>query len=438
MPFWHHRNSLILNPIKFDMPRILLLLFVAFFLVPRVHAQQSSDELRKQQQEIQQEINDLKRTLAATQKNRKAGLGQLAMIQKKIRLREKAIGNINDQINVIQSTINQSRTDISRLKEELDTLKVRYEKSIVYAYKNRSNYDFLNFIFSASNFNDALKRLEYLKSYRAYREQQATIIQNTQLLLQNKIVGLEATRRQKDEVLQKQEKEKIALVDERKEKDEIVNKLRAREKELNKELSAKAKADRKLRDGVAAAIRREMAKEAELAKKKEASNAVTNPNTSTTNRPTTTKPKSVFTATPEGAIVSDNFEKNKGRLPWPVENGNIKIHYGLYSIEGTSLKGNNPGLTIETSVNGSVKSVFDGDVINVFDIDGNWAILIQHGKYFTSYSGLSTVNVSKGEKVRAGQLLGKAGSNDEGNGEIEFLLMQEAKNINPEPWIKRK
>ncbi len=421
------------------MLKTLISFCIAFFLLTNAWSQQqSSDELRKQQQEIQQEINDLKRTLAATQKNKRAGLGQLSMIQKKIKLRERAIHNINDQINVIQSTINQSRSDITRLKQELDTLKVRYEKSIVYAYKNRSNYDFLNFIFSASNFNDALKRLEYLKSYRAYREQQAVTIQNTQVLLQNKIAGLEETRKQKDEVLQKQEKEKIALVDERKEKDVFVSKLRAREKELNKELSAKAKADRKLRDAVAAAIRREMAKEAEIAKKKAASTTA-NPNASSSgSKPTSTKSKSVFTATPEGAIISDNFEKNRGRLPWPVENGTIKIHYGLYSIEGTSLKGNNPGLTIETNVNGSVKSVFDGDVINVFDIDGNWAILIQHGKYFTSYSGLSTVNVSKGVKVKTGQLLGKAGSNDEGNGEIEFLLMQEAKNINPEPWIKRK
>jgi peptidoglycan hydrolase CwlO-like protein len=141
---------------------------------------QTSEELRKQQAEIQKEINELKQSLQSTRKNKKASLGQLALVQKKIRLREQAINNISNQIDMIQVTITQSRNDIIRLKRELDTLKAQYEKSVVYAYKNRSNYDFLNFVFSASSFNDALKRVEYLKTYRNYRQQQAENIHITQ------------------------------------------------------------------------------------------------------------------------------------------------------------------------------------------------------------------------------------------------------------------
>ena len=145
------------------MLRPLLFLFIAILFTGTVIGQ-GSDELKKKQVEIQREIDDLKKTLDATKKNKKAGLGQLSMIQKKIRLREEAIGNISDQIDVIQGSISKSRNEITRLKAELDTLKIQYEKSVVYAYKNRSNYDFLNFIFSASNFNDALRRVQYLKS----------------------------------------------------------------------------------------------------------------------------------------------------------------------------------------------------------------------------------------------------------------------------------
>ncbi len=79
-----------------------------------------------------------------------------------------------------------------KLKAELDTLKIQYAQSIVFAYKNRSSYDFLNFIFSANTFNDALRRIEYLKSYRAYREERAENIRNTQQLLQAKIDGLQS------------------------------------------------------------------------------------------------------------------------------------------------------------------------------------------------------------------------------------------------------
>lgn len=405
---------------------------------------QTSEELRKQQAAIQREIAELKKSLESTRKNKKAGLGELAAVKRKIQLREQAINNISSQIDVIQSTINQSRNDIVKLTKELDTLKSQYEKSVVYAYKNRSNYDFLNFVFSAASFNDAIKRIEYLKTYRSFRQQQAENIRTTQNILQQKIANLENTKKQKDEVLQKQEKEKLVLVDERREKDEVVSKLKAREKEINKELMAKARTDRKIRDGIVAAIRRETEKAARIAeanrKKEEAAAAKNNNSNSATNVPArpVKKIKSPLEDTPEGAIISADFEKNKGHLPWPIERGNIKIHFGTYSIEGTTVRGNNPGLTLETDQGATVKAVFEGEVITVFDVDGSSAVVIKHGKYFTSYGNLASVSVSKGQKVNAGQLIGRPAVNDDGNGEIEFLLMLESRNINPEPWFKRK
>ncbi len=433
---------------KFLVTCLLIILGATF-----VKGQQSSDELKKKQAEIQQEIDDLKRTLDDTKKNKKAGLGQLAMITKKLRLREQAINNINDQIDVIQSSIGQSRNEISRLKKELDTLKVQYERSVVYAYKNRGNYDFLNFIFSATNFNDALKRIEYLKSYRQYREEQAGTIKKTQVLLHDKITGLESSRKQKDDVLQKQEKEKLALVGERKEKDEFVNKLKAREKEISKELTAKAKADAKLKAAIRAAIDKEIraAREKALAAEKaerereKARAAAAKPepgNTAATAPKKTEKPvakkESVFEATPEALELSGNFEKNKGKLPWPVGSGEIKLHFGPYKVEGTTITGNNPGLTIETQTGAAVKAVYEGDVTSIFDVEGNWGVMVRHGKYFTVYSNLTSVSVTKGQKVVTGQILGKASANDDGNGEIEFLLLQERTNLNPESWIRRR
>ncbi|WEK36281.1 MAG: peptidoglycan DD-metalloendopeptidase family protein [Candidatus Pseudobacter hemicellulosilyticus] len=430
---------------------------------------QGSDELKKKQAEIQDEIDELRRSLNDTKKNTKAGLGQLNMIKKKLRLREQAITNISDQIDVINGSIGQSRNEITRLRTELDTLKVQYEKSVVYAYKNRSNYDFLNFIFSASNFNDALRRIEYLKSYRRYREQQAVSIRNTQDLLQGKISTLENSRKEKDDVLAKQEKEKKVLDGERREKDDFVKNLKSRERELSKELTVKAKADLKLKSAIRAAIDREIkaarakaeaeekAKAKALAdareKARKADAAANKPATSTSpSNPVAAAPakpvekpaaapvrkESVLEATPEGVAISGGFEKNRGKLPWPVEKCNIKIHFGTYGIDGTNLRGNNPGLTLETEVGAVVKAVYEGKVTQIFDLDGNWVVLVQHGKYFTTYSNLSAVSVSKNQEVVAGQMLGRAAANDDGNGEIDFLLLQENRNLDPETWIRRR
>ncbi|WP_207511953.1 murein hydrolase activator EnvC family protein [Longitalea luteola] len=459
--------------------------FMAMAVSVALFAQQqpgSSEELKKKQAEIQREIDDLRNTLKTTKKNTKAGLLQLSMVQKKLRLREQAINNINQQINIIEGTISKSKNEIERYKQELDTLKQQYAKSIVYAYKNRSNYDFLNFIFSASSFNDALRRVQYLRAYRLYREEQAATIKNTQVVLHEKIASLENTRKEKDAVLQKQEKQKVELVEEKKEKNEILSKLKAREKEISKELTAKQRADKKLKSAIKSAIDREIriAREKALAeaRAREAAEAAENARkaaaaeaarkaaaekaerekatagTSPAPTPAATAPvakaepkkeapkkpaaESVLEATPEGFRISGSFESNKGKLPWPVEKGNVKIHFGTYSIEGTKLRGNNPGITLATDPGAVVRAVFEGEVSRIFDIDGNWSVLVRHGKYFTVYSNLSSVSVSKDQKIAGGTVLGRAAANDEGNGEIEFLLMQENRNLNPETWIRKR
>ena len=417
---------------------------------------QSRSDLEKQRADIQDEITEVKRSLELTKQNKKASLGQLALLQRKLRLRQAAIYNVNRQIDFIQNDIGKSRNEIAKLKKDLDTLKMQYTKSVVYAYKNRSNYDFLNFIFSAATFNDALKRVEYLKSYRSYREQQTNTIINTQELLQKKIGGLEMSRKEKDEVLAKQEKDRQELVEEKKEKDQVVSKLKSREKELSKELSAKQKADNKLRASIKAAIDREiriarqkaleeekkLKAAAALAAKTESPAETKTETSSAADAPKTdvavAKKASVFDATPGGEILSDNFEKNKGKLPWPIERGSIKIPFGNYAIAGTKVKGNNPGLTIETEENSAVKAIFDGDVVSVFDIESEWNVLIRHGKYFTTYGNLSTAGVTKGQKVKSGDIIGKAGPNADGNGEIEFILLLENKNLDPAIWIKRR
>lgn len=423
----------------------LLSLIVVLLVTFGVANAQNRAELEKQRAEIQRQIEDVKRSLDQTKKNRKESLGQLALLQRKLKLRQAAINNINQQIYSIQGNINNSRNEISKLKRELDTLKLQYEKSIVYAYKNRNNYDFLNFIFSSASFNDALKRVEYLKTYRRYREDHAENIKSTQQLLENKIAGLERSRKEKDEVLSKQQKEKAVLLDEKKEKDVFVSKLKSKENQLSKELVAKRRADNKLRAAIRAAIDREARlarlRELEELKKKEAAakaNEAAAPKTTTTASAPAEKKvaerKSVFESTPEGMIVSDNFEKNKGRLPWPVDAGVVKTPFGNYGIEGTKIVGNNPGITIETNSGASVKAVFDGDVSSVFDIEGVSVVLVRHGKYFTTYSGLGSVSVAKGNKVKAGQVIGKASS----LGEVDFLLLQENRNMNPEQWLRRK
>ena len=134
----------------------LLILFICFVMgVKPLLAQQppTREELQKQQQELKKELDDLNNDLKLIKQNKKAALSEYALVKRKIDAREALIRNINKDINGLTETIYQNQIEIYRLKKELDTLKMQYAQSLVFAYKNRGNSDYLNFLFSAQSFN---------------------------------------------------------------------------------------------------------------------------------------------------------------------------------------------------------------------------------------------------------------------------------------------
>jgi septal ring factor EnvC (AmiA/AmiB activator) len=417
---------------------ILLLAMTGRIFAQAPGQAQSRTDLEKERAAIQKEMADLERTLNETHKNRRETLGQLALLQRRLRLRESAIRNMNAQIDAIQGDMNESWREIIKLRAELDTLRVQYAQSIVFAYKNRSSYDFLNFIFSATSFNDALRRVEYLKSYRAYREERAANIVRTQQLLQGKIDGLKVTRVEKEEAIKKQNKERSMLEDEKREKDAVVSQLQSREKELKKEMAAKQRQDAKLSAAITAVIRRATA---EAAKENARKNAEAAANASKNSRSEEVAPatlntvksgaKTVFSDDADVHLTGD-FERNRGKLPWPVS-GTISMAFGPHEyIKG--IMHNNLGVTIDVQAGAAVKAVFVGEIQAIFNVGDVQAVMVRHGKYFTTYSNLSTVSVTKGEHIAMGQIIGRVGE----VAQLEFAISNEKGTmLDPERWLKR-
>ncbi|NOT50705.1 MAG: peptidoglycan DD-metalloendopeptidase family protein [Chitinophagaceae bacterium] len=436
----------------------LLLLSGIFALLPAQPGTTTDKaQLEKERKEIQKELQEIQAVYNKVKGQTKQSLGQLSILKRKIDVQEKYISNINKELRSIDDDIYLSNLEIYRLQKQVDTLKAQYARTVVYAYKNRSSYDYLNFIFSANSFNDAVRRISYLKRYREYREKQVATILETQQLITQRKQQQEGRKEKKNEALDNQVKQVQELAVQKKEKDAVVSKLKSQEKDLKKQITAKQKRDKQLQGSINAIVKKEIDDARKAAEKKAAdekknnptvtTNPTTNPatNPGTTTNPTTPRVKPTTPAKPTVVFNTDadiklnaGFEGNRGRLPWPVDNGYVKIHFGSYAIEGTLLKGDNPGITISTQVGNAVKSVFDGEVVAVFNLGDGMAVTIRHGKYFTTYSNLTGVGVSKGATVKTGQAIGKAGKDDDGtSGQIDFILMIETRNVNPEPWLRK-
>jgi septal ring factor EnvC (AmiA/AmiB activator) len=435
------------------MKRLFLTALLFCGAIFMLSAQPGSDrtELERERQEIQNELKEIQGMYDKVKGQTKQSLGQLNMLKRKMNLQERYISSINKELRMIDDDIYKSNLEIYRLQKQLDTLKTEYARTIVYAYKNRSSFNYVNFIFSATGFNDALRRVSYLKSYRAYREKQVTVINETQVLIANRQQQQLVRKEQKNETLLTQNKERTELADQRKEKDAVVSQLKSQEKDLQTQIAAKKKRDRDIQNAISAIIRREI----ETAKKEEAARlaaakkaADEERNRELANNPTkpvapvvtkpVEKPESYLELNAKDVALGADFSENRGKLPWPVDKGFIKIPFGIYTIDGTKLRGDNPGLTIGTEKGTSVKAVFDGVVSAIHNYGDGVAIVLRHGKYFTSYSNLSGVSVAKGATVKRGQVIGRAGdADDNAGGQVDFMLLIESNNVNPAPWLRR-
>jgi len=467
----------------------IFFLFLLSLFTSVLFAQETKEELQRKQQDLIKEIRDLNQTLKTIRSSKNKSLANYNLVKRKIAAREELIQNINKDMRILDNNIAANTLEINKLKIQLDTLKQEYAKSLAFAFKNRSSYDYLNFIFSAATFNDAVKRITYLRSYRQYREQQVDNIEKTQELISQKIASLNNSRNEKNMALRDQNKQLTDLEEDRKEQNSEVNKLKTQEKDLATQIKKRENDRRQMQSAISAIIRRELAearKRAEaLARQKKAAEeerrkklaeqrrleklqqqkeqqslANNNNNTTNTDKPvaataipeedepltgaasTRTKTDRVFSdleGSNEERSQSINFEAGKGKLSWPVSSGVPTIHFGTYTIPGTQLKGQSSGLYISVPVGAAVKAVADGDVSSVFDLGGQQVVTVRHGKYFTSYSNLSSVNVNMGQKVSPSTVVGQAASNDTGEGELLFMVTNErGVFLNPEQWLRRK
>ncbi|MBO9731621.1 MAG: peptidoglycan DD-metalloendopeptidase family protein [Chitinophaga sp.] len=475
-------------------PFILMLWLMPAMLVAQNNGQQqqSREELERRKRELQKEIDDANEQLKETKKSTKESLGQLRALRDKISARSRLINNINEEINFINGDINSAYRDVKTLQKDLDTLKAQYALLVVYAYKNRSSYDMLNFVFSAQSFNDAVKRFQYLKQYREYRRRQADNIVSTQEQLNKKIQSLESQRVKRSDALKTEQDERNTLEVDKKEKDEVLSKLKGREKELVADINQRNKDAQKVQAAIRAVIRKEIedarrkAIEEETARRKAAEEkrrkeeearraaalaaaekakaaaaAAANNNTANnTPTPVPEKPapaktpepapepekpaartENVLEATPEALALSESFEANRGKLPWPVDAGNIIEHFGIHQhavMEHIQVPSD--GIVIATNKGGAVKSIFDGEVKSVVVMPGSgYVIIIRHGQYFTTYVRLQTTRVKKGDFVKTGQVIGTASTNDiENTGEVELQIWKGVTKQNPEQWIRRR
>lgn len=411
---------------------------------------QSSSELKRRRDKLNDELEQLNRELEANQNNKKMNLKQLNLLKAQISLRTSKIATINSEIGLLNNQIQESNNTVHTLQGQLDQLKKEYAAMVLFAYHNQSSYNQLMFVFASENFNQAYKRMKYLQQFGSYRERQAESIRGTQNELHTKIDELDKSKKNKSDLLADQEKEKANLGKAKKDEDEIISELSRQQGQIKQQQRDKQNKISDMNRAINAAIRREVEearrKAEEEARKREAAEAAKAKAEGRAVEPSTVKKitknssaSEVLNATPEAAKLSNDFLGNKGRLPWPVSNsGGITRGFGPYTDGG--IRNESKGVDIRTEKNATMRAVFNGEVSNVVNVSGSYMVIVIHGEYFTVYGNLRSVSVSKGQKVSIKQIIGVVDTdNDTGMAIAHFELWKSGKKdmdaVNPMAWL---
>jgi len=408
--------------------RLIFCLFLLLFFSNQLIAQNDEQKkLEARKAQLLKEISLNEKLLKEQKQKEKSVVNIIVQQNTKINLRQKLIQTNERQARLLSDDIYKNQLQINKLKRELEALKEDYAKMIVKSYKSRSEQSRMMFILSSNSFLQAYKRTQYMKQYAGYRKNQGEEIMQKNIELEEKNKALALQKQEKEKLIAEQEKEKTALEQEKKEQEKLVNSIKKDQKKITAEIKKKQNETREIDKKIERLIREAIA--AANKKTEKATGTKTPSNSSAANK---------IVLTPEGKIVSDNFKANKGKLPWPVEKGFISMAFGNqpHPIQRSIIVNSN-GIEITTEPGSNARAIFDGEVMNINLLsNNNKAVFVQHGDFITIYQNLSTINVTKGQKVKAKQVLGSIHTNQiSGRTTIKFNVLQNDSYLNPQSWL---
>lgn len=384
------------------------------FLISFTGFAQSMNELQNKKAETTKEIEYTTRLLEENQKNQRSSLHQLNLLTSQIRQRNNLISTINSEISIYDESIRNNELSIEILEDDLKNLKEEYAQMIRLAYKNKSSSDLTLFLLSADNFNQAYRRLLYMRRYSEKRKNQAETISSVQEVLTENKARLEQQKIEKQDLIAQTQDERKQLSRSQGQQNNQLKKLQDQKKDLQKKLQDQRKVEQQLENEIQQIIEEE-------ARKNQAEGG------------------SGFALTPEQKLLGNNFEQNKKRIPWPVERGVIVEHFGVHQHPVlTNVQVRNNGVNIATEIGAKARAVFSGEVSRVFGISGgNTAVIIRHGVFLTVYSNLKEVLVKAGDKVSTKQDIGTVFTDfdDDNKTILKFQIWRESQKLDPEDWI---
>lgn len=402
--------------------RFYLFLFIAL-CTSSFYLSAQNEKLKQLEAEREQNLRELKQInalLFSKKKEERSAITLIEDISYRINVRQNLIRITNEQANVLTRDINNNQKEISSLRAQLQELKEDYAAMIVKSYKSKSEQSKVMFLLSSYDFKQAYKRLQYIKQYTKYQKEQGEAIKSKTKELQELNVKLSQRKEEKQKLIEDNRKAKRQLEQELQQRESLMASIKSDMSRYAAQIKKKKQETDRLNKEIDRLIKEAIA----------VSNKKAGKTTST----------GEFVLTPESKRLASSFEASKGNLSWPVERGVIKGKFGkTRSLTDRTVVVNNSGVKIATTRDAEVKAVFQGEVSKIVIVkNANPAIIVRHGNYLSIYNNLSKIFVKSGDKIKAGQVIGKVFTNrSTGQTLLDFRIYKNNKKLNPQYWLAK-
>lgn len=398
-------------------------------------------ELEKERLKLEKEIQTYQKLVTETRASREKSLNELHLINRQVYLREQMLSGIEKELGQIDREIDITGKTIISLEQDLKIIQEQYAQLAIAAYKAMMNKPNTFYIMSSKNVKEGVDRMKYFREFKKAQEAQVEFIKRTKAFLDIKRRELEEKKVTKQEVKQVQTAEKAKLATLKEDQKKLYEELKEKETEYAQGLEKKKGELVQMNNMIAAAIQREIEEQKRREKErleKEAALAAANK----ANNPTTNH-------TPEPPVVVDrilpltkSFQENKGNFPWPLPmpNGVITTKFGRQKLGTSNVEVNMNGVDITTTEGQPIRSVYEGEVLEVMSVPGyGKMVILSHGNYYTVYAHMETAIVGKGQKIKMLDQLGSAKTDARtGETKVHFQVFYDKTPLNPEEWLAEK
>ncbi|MTB52055.1 murein hydrolase activator EnvC [Lewinella sp. W8] len=401
------------------MARVLLLLFIGLLAVGSLSAQESAASLRAKRQRLQQELKKTNRQLKATQARRGAAVGQANLLRQQIEQRTELLATLQEEANRNAARMRRDSNVIIALNDDLDRMADEYGTALRAANRARLSQGWLSFLLSAEGFNDAFRRIVYLRQYRAYRSRQSRLIRQTRGALADRLDQLAFQRIEQDSLLAAAIDQDETLREELSIQTNIVRQLSGSERALLAKVQEQQEREKRLQREIQRAIAAAVAQEEAAAREREKTEGTTGSTAST--------------ASSSVSSAGSNIAERRGRLGWPIRGPVARPFGNQPHPDVPSVRINNSGIDINVEPNRPVEAIFAGKVISDREVPGLGTVLmVRHGGYYTVYSNLSRASVPSGAEVQAGETIGYTAAD---GSDFHFELWKGKTPMNPARWL---